>query len=170
MELEPGATNTITAVVDESMTADRFGNIGVQVLATPMLVSHFELAAHQLAMPALEPGQGTPHRARWASTAVPGRGRRRLRAGSVRAATNASWSTCRDSWDASPPKRADQGPPEPLAPALPAEWRQQANDRARTEYVRHLYGLDPLDPDVDNAAPAVMDNDGDAAAVGSVIR
>jgi hypothetical protein len=34
MELEPGATNTLTVVVDESMTADRFGNTGVQVLAT----------------------------------------------------------------------------------------------------------------------------------------
>jgi fluoroacetyl-CoA thioesterase len=59
MELEPGTTNTLTIVVDESMTADRFGNTGVQVLATPMLVSYFELAAHQLAMPALGPGQGT---------------------------------------------------------------------------------------------------------------
>ena len=59
MGLEPGATNTLTIVVDESMTADRFGNTGVHVLATPMLVSYFELAAHQLAMPALEPGQGT---------------------------------------------------------------------------------------------------------------
>jgi fluoroacetyl-CoA thioesterase len=59
MGLEPGATNTIAIVVDESMTADRFGNTGVQVLATPMLVSYFELAAHQLAMPALGPGQGT---------------------------------------------------------------------------------------------------------------
>jgi hypothetical protein len=59
MGLEPWATNTLTIVVDESMTADRFGNIGVQALATPMLVSYFELAAHQLAMPALEPGQGT---------------------------------------------------------------------------------------------------------------
>ena len=59
MGLEPGATNTLTVVVDESMTADRFGNTGVHVLATPMLVSYFELAAHQLAMPALEPGQGT---------------------------------------------------------------------------------------------------------------
>ena len=59
MGLEPGATNTLTIVVDESMTADRFGNRGVQVLATPMLVSYFELAAHQLAMRALEPGQGT---------------------------------------------------------------------------------------------------------------
>ena len=29
-----------------------------------------------------------------------------------------------------------------------AEWRQQANDRARTEYVRHAYGVDPLDPDL----------------------
>ena len=29
-----------------------------------------------------------------------------------------------------------------------AEWRQQANDRARTEYVRHSYGVDPLDPDL----------------------
>jgi fluoroacetyl-CoA thioesterase len=60
MKLEPGATNTLTVVVDESsMTADRFGNTGVQVLATPMLVSYFELAAHQLTMRALEPGQGT---------------------------------------------------------------------------------------------------------------
>jgi fluoroacetyl-CoA thioesterase len=59
MELEPGATNTITVVVDESMTADRFGNTGMQVLATPMLVSYFELAAHRLAMGALAPGQGT---------------------------------------------------------------------------------------------------------------
>jgi fluoroacetyl-CoA thioesterase len=59
MGLEPGATNTLTIVVDESMTADRFGNTGVHVLATPMLVSYFELAAHQLVMPALEPGQGT---------------------------------------------------------------------------------------------------------------
>jgi fluoroacetyl-CoA thioesterase len=59
MELEPGATNTLTIVVDESMTADRFGNSGVQVLATPMLVSYFELAAHRLAMRALGPGQGT---------------------------------------------------------------------------------------------------------------
>ena len=50
MGLEPGATNTLSVVVDESMTADRFGNIGVQVLATPMLVSYFELATHQLAM------------------------------------------------------------------------------------------------------------------------
>jgi hypothetical protein len=62
MELEPGATNTLTVVVDESMTADRFGNTGVQVLATPMLVSYFELAAHQLAMPALEPGTWRPPR------------------------------------------------------------------------------------------------------------
>ena len=59
MGLEPGVTNTLTIVVDESMTADRFGNTGVRVLATPMLVSYFELAAHQLAVPALEPGQGT---------------------------------------------------------------------------------------------------------------
>jgi fluoroacetyl-CoA thioesterase len=59
MGLEPGATNTIAIVVDESMTADRFGNTGVHVLATPMLVSYFELAAHQLAMRALGPGQGT---------------------------------------------------------------------------------------------------------------
>jgi predicted thioesterase len=59
MTLQPGATNTLSVVVDESMTADRFGNSGVHVLATPMLVSYFELTAHQLAMPALEPGKGT---------------------------------------------------------------------------------------------------------------
>jgi hypothetical protein len=59
MGLEPEATNTLRIMVDESMTADRFGNTGVRVLATPMLVSYFELAAHQLALPTLEPGQGT---------------------------------------------------------------------------------------------------------------
>ena len=59
MSLQPGATNTLSIVVDESMTADWFGNSGVHVLATPMLVSYFELTAHQLALPALEPGQGT---------------------------------------------------------------------------------------------------------------
>jgi fluoroacetyl-CoA thioesterase len=59
MALEPGATNELTVLVDESMTADRFGNTGVKVLATPMLVSYFELAAHRLAMRALGPGQGT---------------------------------------------------------------------------------------------------------------
>ena len=59
LALEPGATNELTVLVDESMTADRFGNTGVKVLATPMLVSYFELAAHRLAMRALGPGQGT---------------------------------------------------------------------------------------------------------------
>jgi cytidylate kinase len=29
-----------------------------------------------------------------------------------------------------------------------AEQHQRANDRARTEYVRHAYGVDPLDPDL----------------------
>jgi cytidylate kinase len=29
-----------------------------------------------------------------------------------------------------------------------AERRQQANDRARIEYVRRSYGVDPLDPDL----------------------
>ena len=59
MGLEPGATNTIAIMVDESMTADRFGNSGVPGAGDPMLVSYFELAAHQLAMRALDPGQGT---------------------------------------------------------------------------------------------------------------
>ena len=58
MGLEPGATNTLTIMVDESMTADRFGNTGVQVLATPMLVSYFELAAHQLAPASSRAGPG----------------------------------------------------------------------------------------------------------------
>ena len=59
MTLQAGATNSLSIVVDESMTAERFGNSGVLVLATPMLVSYFELTAHQLAMRALESGQGT---------------------------------------------------------------------------------------------------------------
>jgi hypothetical protein len=55
--LEPGTTDILTVVVDESMTADRFGNSGVHVLATPMLVRYFALAPHRLAMRALGPGQ-----------------------------------------------------------------------------------------------------------------
>jgi len=126
MELEPGATNTLTVVVDESMTADRFGNTGVQVLATPMLVSYFELAAHRLAMRALEPGQGTigsrvdiRHLAATRSVCPSPSGRASpsaMVAGwcsgsrpttnwsvSARAPTNASSSTWAGSWNALPP-------------------------------------------------------------------
>jgi nitrite reductase/ring-hydroxylating ferredoxin subunit len=140
MGLEPGATNTLAIVVGESMTADRFGNTGVQVLATPMLVSYFELAAHQLAMPALEPGQGTVGShidiRHLAATPIGMRspsgrpspnamgvdwssGSRPTTTTSVSVApTSASSSTCRGSWGASPPKGADPRSPGTLAPAL----------------------------------------------------
>jgi fluoroacetyl-CoA thioesterase len=64
MELEPGGDQH---PCDRCRRVDRFGNSGVQVLAPPMLVSYFELAAHQLTMRALGPGPGNsgiPHRLR----------------------------------------------------------------------------------------------------------
>jgi fluoroacetyl-CoA thioesterase len=130
MGLELGATNTLTIMVDESMTADRFGNTGVRVLATPMLVSYFELAAHQLALPTLEPGQGTvgshidvrhlaatPIGMRVVFRAtLTGRDGRRLifwwrpttnRNVWVKAPTSASSSIWRGSWSASPANSPD---------------------------------------------------------------
>ncbi|MQA87625.1 MAG: thioesterase [Streptosporangiales bacterium] len=59
MALEPGRSSELTVVVDESMTADRMGNQGVNVFATPELVHYFEAVAVQALEPYLEPGQGS---------------------------------------------------------------------------------------------------------------
>jgi hypothetical protein len=82
MGLEPGATNTIAIVVDESMTADRFGNTGVQVLATPIgMRVTFRATLTQ------RNGRRLVFRSRpTTNTSL-----------SVRAPTSASWSTCRGS-------------------------------------------------------------------------
>jgi cytidylate kinase len=45
-----------------------------------------------------------------------------------------------------PETRIRQGMEIEGADRKTAEWRQQVNDRARTEYVRRSYGVDPLDP------------------------
>jgi predicted thioesterase len=59
MALKAGTSAELTVVVDESMTADRLGNPGAAVFATPMLVRYFESAALQLLAPELETGQGS---------------------------------------------------------------------------------------------------------------
>lgn len=59
MALEPGVTHELTMVVEECMTAHALGNANVRVLATPMLVNYFELAAHKVATTQLAEHQGT---------------------------------------------------------------------------------------------------------------
>lgn len=59
MALKPGMSSALTVVVDESMTADRLGNPGVKVFATPALVRYFEGVSLQLLAPEMEEGQGS---------------------------------------------------------------------------------------------------------------
>lgn len=59
MVLAPGVSHELTVVVEEFMTAHRLGNDNVRVLATPMLVNYFELAAHNIAVAELTEHQGT---------------------------------------------------------------------------------------------------------------
>ncbi|HEX4836278.1 MAG TPA: thioesterase family protein [bacterium] len=55
----PGIRGEIVRRVTADLTADRFGNAGVHVLATPMLVSLCEEAALACLGPHLEPGEGS---------------------------------------------------------------------------------------------------------------
>lgn len=57
--LAPGASFTLETTVTPDLTADRFGNAGVQVLATPALAGLMEAAAIRCVAPFLAPGQGT---------------------------------------------------------------------------------------------------------------
>jgi fluoroacetyl-CoA thioesterase len=57
--LRPGLTNEYRVTVTMEMTAARFGNAGVEVLATPYLVGLIETAAALLVIPYLEPGQAS---------------------------------------------------------------------------------------------------------------
>lgn len=59
MALDPGKSTELTVAVDESMTADRLGNPGMTVFATPALVRYFEGVAVQLLAPELGPGQSS---------------------------------------------------------------------------------------------------------------
>ena len=59
MAVEVGAALELEWSVDDTNTANAFGNAGMHVLATPMLVDYFEIACHRLLEPSLGPGQGT---------------------------------------------------------------------------------------------------------------
>ena len=57
--LKVGRTLTTEHAVSDDLTADRFGNPGVRVLATPALVALIEACAIRCAAPTLAEGQGT---------------------------------------------------------------------------------------------------------------
>lgn len=57
--LTPGAVGEAQVVVTPETTAERFGNAGAAVFATPMLVALCEQAAIKAVAPYLLPGQGT---------------------------------------------------------------------------------------------------------------
>ena len=55
----PGSVCERTVVVDRGMTASAVGNEGVEVLATPVLVKHFELTAMACIETMLDKGEGS---------------------------------------------------------------------------------------------------------------
>lgn len=57
--LTPGITGEDSLLVTPETTADKMGNPGAKVFATPMLVALMERAAANAVRPYLEPGQGT---------------------------------------------------------------------------------------------------------------
>jgi predicted thioesterase len=59
MPLEPGLSAEVEVVVTEELTADRLGNPGVFVYATPFVVTIMENASSKLLRPHLPPGAGT---------------------------------------------------------------------------------------------------------------
>ncbi len=59
MELQPGTIGEVEITVRPEQTADALGNPGVQVLATPFLVSLLEDAAGRAVRPHLPPGAAT---------------------------------------------------------------------------------------------------------------
>lgn len=59
MPLAVGTNHRLATTVTEEMTADRFGNAGIPVLATPMLVGLVERACIEAIAAGLEPGQGS---------------------------------------------------------------------------------------------------------------
>ncbi len=59
MALEIGLTHTLTVDVTEDLSADRYGNQGFPVLATPALVGLFERCCIEALAPHLEAGRGS---------------------------------------------------------------------------------------------------------------
>lgn len=59
MELQVGLTHTMEVAVTEALSADRYGNHGFAVLATPALVGLFERCCIEALAPNLEPGRGS---------------------------------------------------------------------------------------------------------------
>ena len=59
MDLQAGATHEISLTVADEHTADRFGNRGVRVFATPSVVALLENAAHGMLRPHLPAGAST---------------------------------------------------------------------------------------------------------------
>ncbi|WP_431281492.1 thioesterase family protein [Humitalea sp. 24SJ18S-53] len=59
MTLEAGLTHRIDVPVTEDLTADRFGNAGFPVLATPALVGLMERCCIAAIAPLLEAGRGS---------------------------------------------------------------------------------------------------------------
>lgn len=59
MPLAPGMIHTLEETATAETLASRYGNPGVEVLATPVVVAWIERAAMELVRPHLEPGQGT---------------------------------------------------------------------------------------------------------------
>lgn len=59
MALEPGLTHSIAELVTPDLTAERFGNAGFAVLATPALVGLLERCCIEAIAPHLETGRGS---------------------------------------------------------------------------------------------------------------
>jgi len=59
VDLQPGATHEVSLTVTDEHTADRFGNRGVRVFATPSVVALLENAAHGMLRPHLAAGAST---------------------------------------------------------------------------------------------------------------
>ena len=58
-KLQVGRVLTCEKVVSPEMSAEKFGNPGVPVFATPAVVWLLDALAHECMVPTLEPGQGT---------------------------------------------------------------------------------------------------------------
>lgn len=59
MSLRIGMTGTHRATVPQKHTAEAFGNPGVRVLATPMLILYCEMASHDAIVAHLDDGQAS---------------------------------------------------------------------------------------------------------------
>ena len=58
-KLEVGLSLTVTKIVPPEWSADKMGNPGIDVFATPAVVGLLDVLAHECILPTLDPGQGT---------------------------------------------------------------------------------------------------------------